>query len=215
MKQVFKLRLLAEGIADKLKPITLILDHLEKQNSKVFKKQPRDEEEQARMKHSLLTVRLSLLYVTLINEIGDSSILGLSDTVGDGYLSSQFAPMITAEFKDVKFTKCSQLEPMPDGSINKITLRVPLEVYYFNQNLNFFEPLVEKTLIGYSNDNFATIRTKSTKIEIKEMLNVNFSVAVYDQIFNFMSILDSEQQEYDQTKQSQENANQTRSKKRA
>lgn len=30
LKQTFKLRLLAERITDKLKPITLILDHLEK-----------------------------------------------------------------------------------------------------------------------------------------------------------------------------------------
>lgn len=112
------------------------------------------------MKHSRLTVRLSVLYATLIKEIGDSSILGLSDAAGDGYLTSQCAPLITAEFKDVRFTKSSQLEPMPDGSVEKINLQVPMEIYYFNQSLNFFEPLVEKTLIGFSKDNFATTRTK-------------------------------------------------------
>lgn len=132
------------------------------------------------MKHSLLAVRLSVLYATLIKEIGDSSILGLSDAVGDGYLTSQFAPLITAEFKDVRFTKCSQLEPMPDGSVEKVNLQVPVEIYYFNQSLNFFEPLVEKTLIGFSKDNFVTTRTKQTRIEVKDMLNLNFSVALYD-----------------------------------
>ena len=49
---------------------------------------------------------------------------------------------------------------MPDGSINKITLRLPLEVYYFNQSLNFFEPLIEKTLIQFCKDNFAASQTK-------------------------------------------------------
>jgi len=43
---------------------------------------------------------------------------------------------------------------------------------------------------------------KSTKIEIKEVLNINFSVAFYDSVFNLMSTLKKEQLIYDQIKHS-------------
>ena len=38
----------------------------------------------------------------------------------------------------------------------------------------------------------------TTKVEISELININFSVALYDQLFNLTSILKSEKQIFEQ-----------------
>jgi len=66
-------------------------------------------------------------------------------------------------------------------------------VFYFNTSLNFFEPFVEKTLMEVSISKTLNIQ-KVVKLEIKELLNINFSVALYDSLFNLSSTLKQEQQ---------------------
>lgn len=61
----------------------------------------------------------------------------------DQYLSSQFAPIISVESKNIKVKSQKQ----SDGLVDRIEISIPFESYYFNQNLNFFEPFVEKTQI--------------------------------------------------------------------
>ena len=66
-------------------------------------------------------------------------------------------------------------------------------MFYFNTSLNFFEPFVEKTLMEVSISKTLNIQ-KVVKLEIKELLNINFSVALYDSLFNLSSTLKQEQQ---------------------
>lgn len=112
----------------------------------------------------------------------------------DDYLSSQFAPIVSVESKNIKVISQKQ----SDGLINRMKVSIPLESYYFNQNLNFFEPFIERTQIDVMTEKtIQGTRSEVTKVEIKDLLNLNFSVALYDSLFNFMSNLKQEKLIYE------------------
>ena len=49
--------------------------------------------------------------------------------------------MLSFESRDIQMIKLKH----SDSSVDRLELQVPFEVYYFNQNLNFYEPFIEKT----------------------------------------------------------------------
>jgi len=108
---------------------------------------------------------------------------------------SQFAPLFTIESKNVTLKSLKQA----DGLVDKMKVSIPFECFYFNTSLNFFEPFIEKTGIDISVDKTMNL-TNILKVDIKELLNINFSIAFYDSLFNFMSCLKLEKQIYEQAR---------------
>ena len=71
----------------------------------------------------------------------------------------------------------------------------PLELYYFNQRLNFFEPAVERVLVKANIE--ADVNENSEKhLTIEDVLNVNFSVALYENMFVLLENLNFELDAY-------------------
>lgn len=87
--------------------------------------------------------------------------------------------MLSFESRDIQMVKLKH----SDQSEDCLELQVPFEVYYFNQSLNFYEPFIEKTQLNLSLRKDAKSQTNIKKIEMKKLLNINFSVAFYDAIF--------------------------------
>ena len=75
-------------------------------------------------------------------------------------------------------------------------IKIPVEVFYFNQNLNFFENFVESTVVDISFEQTVLLQ-KQIKVEIRDILNINFSVAFYDAIFCFLNNVSHEKQLYE------------------
>jgi hypothetical protein len=71
----------------------------------------------------------------------------------------------------------------------------PLELYYFNQKLAFFEPAIERVVIKTHivNDNGGK---QEVRLLIEDVLNINFSVALYENIFVLMENLKTERDQY-------------------
>ena len=71
----------------------------------------------------------------------------------------------------------------------------PLELYYFNQKLAFFEPAIERVVIKTHivNDNSGK---QEVRLLIEDVLNINFSVALYENIFVLMENLTTERDQY-------------------
>ena len=103
-------------------------------------------------------------------------------------------PLISLEVKKshLKIEKHHDFKKIVYGSI-------PLECYYFNNKLNFYEPLVEKTKVEFEiqTDKF---KNKTIDVKVKNILNLNFSVAVYDTIFNVQATLKEEKTFYEARK---------------
>ena len=71
----------------------------------------------------------------------------------------------------------------------------PLELYYFNQRLNFFEPAIERVLIKAAIE--ADVNGNSVKsFSVEDVLNVNFSVALYENIFVLLENLTFEREAF-------------------
>lgn len=68
---------------------------------------------------------------------------------------------------------------------------MPLEIQYFNQKLNFFEPLLERTTINIS---FSSSKEKGKNISIttEKVLNLNLSIAFYQSIIQTAQIFKEE-----------------------
>ena len=66
----------------------------------------------------------------MIKEIGESSMIGLNSNQKDrdDYLSSQFAPIVSIESKNIKVISQKQ----SDGLVDLMKVSIPLESYYFN-----------------------------------------------------------------------------------
>ena len=63
--------------------------------------------------------------------------------------------------------------------MQKTDVTFPLELYYFNQKLNFFEPAIERVLIKAQME--ADVNGNTEKhLNIEDVLNLNFSVALYE-----------------------------------
>lgn len=71
----------------------------------------------------------------------------------------------------------------------------PLELYYFNQKLNFFEPAVERVLFKAQTELDVNGNTKKN-LTVDDVLNLNFSVALYENMFVLMENLNHERENY-------------------
>ena len=70
-----------------------------------------------------------------------------------------------------------------------------LELFYFNDSLNFYEPLIEHTSIHV--DMMADKQKNlNVEFELKHILNINFSVALCSTVSSFLSTLDEEKEYY-------------------
>lgn len=87
-------------------------------------------DDQSSIQHKQCFIRLSQFYFTIIKELGESSMIGLngSQQDRDQYLSSQFAPIISVESKNIKVKSQKQ----SDGLVDRIKISIPFESYYFN-----------------------------------------------------------------------------------
>jgi hypothetical protein len=59
---------------------------------------------------------------------------------------------------------------------------MPFELYYFNQKLTFFEPAIEKVMLKASIDTDMHGNSEQ-RLMVENVLNVNFSVALYESLF--------------------------------
>jgi hypothetical protein len=97
--------------------------------------------------------------------------------------SRQFAPILSIECQRAHNVEFSN-ERESDGQLDKNKLMLPIECYYFNQSLNFFEPLLEKTQVDLTVEKQESKNQNSIRLEFKKLVNINFSVAFYDSMFN-------------------------------
>ena len=101
-------------------------------------------------------------------------------------LSRQFTPILSLECRKSKAFEFESVREK-DGQADKNKISLPLECYYFNQNLNFFEPFLEKTQVDLTIEKNDSKNQTGIKLELKELTNINFSVAFYDSLFNLMN----------------------------
>jgi hypothetical protein len=83
----------------------------------------------------------------------------------------------------------------------EIECHIPLELYYFNTKLNFYEPLVERTALDV---HFSSLQDKNQHILIlrnQSTLNLNFSVALYETLFLLANSFKEEQSQYHKNSQ--------------
>ena len=70
-----------------------------------------------------------------------------------------------------------------------------MELYYFNQSLAFFEPAIERVAIKVHIE--TDINGNSEKrLHVEDVLNLNFSVSLYENIFTLFDNLKNEQKNY-------------------
>ena len=83
-------------------------------------------------------------------------------------------PMLSLEVKWFELRQKAQIT-----GLQKTDVTFPLELYYFNQKLNFFEPAIERVLIKAQME--ADVNGNTEKhLNIEDVLNLNFSVALYE-----------------------------------
>lgn len=197
LKQIFKFRLLTDKILDRLQPVFKILDQQKKQSTKGHgndTKAASNSQEKAIQKHSSTSLKINQFYVTLIKEVGNSVIL--EDT--EAALANKYTPIFSFESKNILLRS----QKLSDVQSEKLKMIIPFELYYFNQSLCFFEPLIERTAIEIGLEkNHKPALSKQLKIEVKKLFNVNLSVALFDSIFTFTSNFKNENTIYDQEKQ--------------
>jgi hypothetical protein len=73
-----------------------------------------------------------------------------------------------------------------------------LELYYFNQKLSFFEPAIERVTLCLSFESGSETQRSLSKVEVRDqdVLNFNFSVALYENLFNLTENFKQEYAEY-------------------
>ena len=69
------------------------------------------------------------------------------------------------------------------------------EIYYFNDKLNFYEPLVELTTM-HVNVMTDTLNNTHVDLELNHTLNINFSVALCSTVSTFLTTLEEERDFY-------------------
>jgi hypothetical protein len=76
---------------------------------------------------------------------------------------------------------------------------MPLELYYFNNKLNFYEPFIEPSYLK-----MAIVKDSKKNISLsfsaERILNINFSVALYETIFLIVNSLKEEKECYEALK---------------
>lgn len=103
---------------------------------------------------------------------------------------SSSMPMLSLEIKWFELRQKSQITGLQQTNIT-----FPLELYYFNQKLNFFEPVIERVLIKTQTDTDVGGNTEKL-LNVDDVLNLNFSVALYENIFVLLENLNHESDVY-------------------
>lgn len=98
--------------------------------------------------------------------------------------------MLSLEIKWFELRQKSQITGLQQTNIT-----FPLELYYFNQKLNFFEPVIERVLIKTQTDTDVGGNTEKL-LNVDDVLNLNFSVALYENIFVLLENLNHESDVY-------------------
>ena len=82
-----------------------------------------------------------------------------------------------------------------------------MELYYFNQKLAFFEPAIERVVIKAHIE--TDINGNSEKrLQVEDVLNLNFSVSLYENMFTLVDNLKNERESYKQMIEASERENQ-------
>lgn len=133
-------------------------------------------------------MNVSSIYIALIRESNQNDILGMA-------LPNEMSclPMLSLEIKWLVLRQKNQITGQQQTDIT-----FPLELYYFNQNLTFFEPVIERVMnkVHIVNDLGGK---QEVKLSIDDTLNINFSVALYENIFILMENLKKEGDLYKKT----------------
>ena len=114
------------------------------------------------------------------------------DVLGLPYLPNEKSciPMLSLEIKWLEFRQKKQITGLQQTDVT-----FPLELYYFNQKLAFFEPVVERVMLKGHIVNDVSGNSEM-KLLIEDVLNLNLSVALYENIFVLMENLKSERDTY-------------------
>lgn len=132
-----------------------------------------------------IKLKTSQIYLTLLRESNEHF-----------YLSEQLCqPLFSLEINRsfLGVTKNS------DVNLISIDFGMLLELYYFNLKRNFYEPLIESTNVTVFYEN-STSTQKKIHINIPDILNINFPVALYDTVFSCMNTLGEELDIYNRAK---------------
>jgi len=124
----------------------------------------------------IVAVKVQSIYVALIRE---ASMLPVAGTKSHHMQPNEMScmPLLSLEVKWVKIESKSQVT-----GVQQTDIQLPFELYYFNQKLAFFEPVVEKVMIKASVDS-ETYGSSEQRILIENVLNINLSVALYESLF--------------------------------
>eukprot|EP00347_Sterkiella_histriomuscorum_P015009 403358661 len=187
LRQTFYIKLLIENIMEELAPINQVFKHYQQNQVKITKKKQKEMQQNFSREQNQLSnfsIVFKQFYFVLIKESGDTSIKQ----------DQLCLPMFSIEMRNTSVDIQNQLD-----NNRLITGTLPLEVYYFNKKLNFYEPLIEKTKVEFI---IQEAKNKSENIEIKinKIINFNFSVALYETIFNVQSTLNEENSLYEALK---------------
>ncbi len=95
---------------------------------------------------------------------------------------------------EVKWLQIKQKIQMT--GLQSTDIAFPLEIYYFNQKLSFFEPVIERVPIKCYFESGGVTEKQIQKLTIEDVLNLNFSVALYENLFLLLDNFKSEFTEY-------------------
>ena len=132
-------------------------------------------------------MHINSIYVALIKE-NQGQLSGRNMAYISNDASSM--PMLSLEVKWFELNQKTQIT-----GAQSTTVTFPLELYYFNHKLNFFEPVIEKVLVKTQTDADVVGNTEK-HLSVDDVLNLNFSVALYENIFILLENLNFEQEAY-------------------
>ena len=134
----------------------------------------------------LLTMQVSSIYFALIREQGNADQRSMS------FLPNEVncLPLLSLEIKWLELKQKTQITGLQQTDVT-----FPLELYYFNQSLAFFEPAIERVAVK------AYIETdingnSEKRLHVEDVLNLNFSVSLYENMFTLVDNLKNEQKNY-------------------
>ena len=111
-------------------------------------------------------------------------------------------PLLSLEIKWLELRQKTQITGHQQTEVT-----FPLELYYFNQKLQFFEPAIER--VGIKVEIVNDINGNSDKrLLVEDVLNLNFSVSLYENMFTLVDNLKTERDNYRQMIEAAERENQ-------
>ena len=133
-------------------------------------------------------MQVSSIYFALIREQSGTNASAIS------YLPNEVncLPLLSLEIKGLELRQKTQITGLKQTDVT-----FPLELYYFNQKLAFFEPAIER--VGITAHIEAGINGNSDKrLQVEDVLNLNFSVSLYENVFTLVDNLKHERESYKQ-----------------